>query len=75
MVPRQPISMFGGEEGLATNFQVLILSPNLLKTKFPNVCWGEGGGGGGGWWPTFCPESKSTKNQIALCPLGEGVAD
>ena len=63
---------------LLTNFQLLILSPNLLKSKFPYVHWGVGvvGGGGGGvgrfgyQLPTFDPESKSAKTQISLCPWG-----
>ena len=43
------------------NFQLLLLSPNLLKSKVP-IFWG----GGGGWWnhfPTFDAESKFAKKK------------
>ena len=40
----------GGGGGLVTNFQLLMPSPNLLKSQIP-IWWGGGGGGagGGGW--------------------------
>ena len=44
-----------------TNFQLLLLSPNLLKSKVPI----SRGGGGGGWnqFPTFNAESKFAKKK------------
>ena len=49
--------------GPGPSFQLFMLSPNLLKTKFPYVQ------GGGGWGsrtqlPTFDTESKSAMNVI-----------
>ena len=81
MVPCQPMSVSSREGGvLMTNFQLLMLSPNLLKTKFPNVEWLMlspnlktkflyvlWGGGGGDKLPTFNPESKSAKILYSLC--------
>ena len=34
----------GGGELVETNFQLLMLSPNLLKLQIPMSSWG------GGWW-------------------------
>ena len=48
-----------GGEGSVTNFQLLILSVNLLKTKFFYVCkrfYDQ--------IPTFDPESKSAKTKF-----------
>ena len=43
------ISHFQGGGFMETSFQLLMLSPNLLKSKVS--IWG---GGGGGWWkPIF----------------------
>ena len=52
----------GGWVG-GTNFQLLMLSSNLLKSKIP-ISWG-GGGGGGGWnqLSTFDAESKFAKKK------------
>ena len=36
-----------GGRGPVTNFQLLIVSPNLLQTNFLYVQWGGGGGGSG----------------------------
>ena len=44
-----------------TNFQFLMLSPNLLKTKFYYVQWGLGGGVSSDQLPTFDAECKSAK--------------
>ena len=47
---------------METNFQLLMLSSNLLKSKIPM----SGGWGGGGWWnqfPTFDAEFKFAKVQ------------
>ena len=54
----------GGGSGI--NFQLLIPSLNLLKSKIPYVS----GEGGGGLDPTFDPESKSAKIQKSLCQPG-----
>ena len=57
--------VFGGGGGLVeTNFQLLMLSSNLLKSKIP--MWGGGGGGGGiggNQFPTFDAEFKFAKIQ------------
>ena len=57
----EPTFNFGG-----TNFQLLMLSSNLLKSKIPmSGGGGEGGGGGGGWWnqlSTFDAEFKFFQN-------------
>ena len=45
---------------METNFQLLLQSPNLLKSKVPIS--------GGGWWnqfPTFDAESKFAKIQLS----------
>ena len=55
----------------ATNFQLLMLSPYLLKTKFPYV---QCGWGSSDQLPTFEAESKSAKNQISLLS-GAGSSD
>ena len=50
----------GGGRLVETNFQLLMLSPNLLKTKMPCPV------GRGGWWnqfPTFDAESKFAKKK------------
>ena len=46
--------------------QLLMLSPNLLKSRIPMSRLGRGGGVGGRgeggvWWPTFDAESKFAK--------------
>ena len=56
----------GGAGGgrVVPNFQILMLSPNLLKTKFPYVwcvCRGGGGGCSGDQLATFNAKSKSAK--------------
>ena len=58
------ISHFGRGELVETNFQLLLLSPNLLKSKIP--MYGVGGGGGethGNQFPTFVAESKFARIQ------------
>ena len=57
---------WGGGGYWETNFKLLILSPNLLKTKFLYVQWGGVGWSLGDKLPTFDAESKSVKNQIFL---------
>ena len=67
----------GGEGRLVmTNFQLLFLSPNLLKYQSPiMVC----GGGGGGVlvmtnFPTFAPDSKFAKfTKFHYSGEGEGL--
>ena len=57
-----------GEGGLVeTNFQLLMLGSNFLKSKNPmfSVCVGEGGGGGN-QFQTFDAESKFAKNFISF---------
>ena len=55
--------MVGGGRGegvLGTNFQLLMLSPSLLKPKGPIMVLVVGGGWGvGNQLPTFDAESKS----------------
>ena len=62
-------NIWGGGVG-GTNFQLLLLSPNLLKSKIP-----MSGGGGGGWWnqlSTFDAESKFAKIQNSHVLWGGG---
>ena len=50
---------------METNFQLLMLSPNLLKSKIPMLRvggWG-GGGVGGNQFPTFDAEFKFAEIQ------------
>ena len=54
----------GGGGGLVeTNFQLLMLSSNLLKSKIPMLRVGGGGGACGNQFPTFDPEFKFPKIQ------------
>ena len=72
-----PNSLYVVEGGRLT-FQLLMLSPNLLKSNIPYVQWGGGGrrvGGGVGCkvdFPTFDAESKSAKIPNSLCPVEGG---
>ena len=53
----------GGGGFMETNFQLLMLSSNLLKSKIP---MSSGGGGWVGWWnqlSTFDAESKFAKKK------------
>ena len=63
----------GGEEGVSgTNFQLLMLSSNLLKSKIP-ISGGEVGGWG--WWnqlSTFDAEFKFAKIQNSYVQGGGG---
>ena len=68
--------MSGGGVGVGwlvggTNFQLLILSSNLLKSKIPMSGGGGGGGWGVGWWnqlSTFDAEFKfAKKKKICFC--------
>ena len=44
-----PNSLYsGGGWGVGSNFQLLMLSPNLLKSQIPYTVGGGGGGGGKG---------------------------
>ena len=55
---------FGG-----TNFQLLMLSSNLLKSKIP-----MSGGGKGGWWnqlSTFDAETKFAKKKKKIAKIFE----
>ena len=62
----------GWEGGLVeTNFQLLMLCPNLLKSQIPMSMMGLGGRGevgGGKQFPTFDAESKFAKNPKCPCP-------
>ena len=82
MVPHQPSSMSGGGGGgggeggvIWPMFQLLMVSPNSLKSQIPYVQWGWGGVGGGGVYlthvPIFDAESKSANILNSLC-LGWG---
>ena len=54
----------GGWGGMETNFQLLMLSSNFLKSKIPKFRVGGGGGGfGGNQFPTFDVEFKFAKIQ------------
>ena len=55
-----------------TNFQLLIFSPNLLKTQIPYTVL-EGGWGLGIQLSTFDAESKSAKTPNSLYGGGGGV--
>ena len=53
-----PMSRVGGGGLEETNFELLMLSPNLLKSQNSHV---QGGRGGGNQFPTFDAESKFAK--------------
>ena len=56
--------------GLMTNLQLLMLSPNLLKTQISyRVGWGRGVGD---QLPTFDAESKSAQNPNSQYSVGGG---
>ena len=62
---------------METNFQLLMLSSNLLKSKIHMSDGGGGGGGGGGGacgnqFPTFDAEFKFTKIQNSHVGGGGG---
>ena len=59
----------GGGDWWKTNFQLLMLSPNLLKSQIPMSDWG-GAGIGGNQIPTFDAESKFAKIPNSHVPLG-----
>ena len=60
---------------MTTNFQLLMLSPNLLKSQSPfMVGRGEGGEVCDGQLPTFDAESKSAKIPKFLYSGGGGDA-
>ena len=67
-----PLGVGGG--GLVeSNFQLLMLSPNLLKSKIPMLRVGrEGGGVGVNQFPTFDAESKFAKIQNSHVEGGGG---
>ena len=71
--PTNPYVQSGGGV-FVTNFPLLILSPNLLKTIFPYVMR-RGGVRVGDQLSTFDPKSKSAKNQISVCQEGRVVGD
>ena len=58
-----PKSLYGGGGGgsMLANFQLLMLSPNLLKSQSPFTV-----GGHDGQLPTFDAKSKSAKTQKSL---------
>ena len=57
---------------MTAKFQLLMLSPNLLKSQIPYVSGGGGGGVSDGQLPTFDAESKSAKIPNSLCEWGGG---
>ena len=65
----------GGWVGVETNFQLLMLSSNLLKSKIPMLGVGGwlGGGVGGNQFLTFDAEFKFTKIQNSHVEGGGGV--
>ena len=72
-----PKSLYGGGGGgggggwMTANFQLLMLSPNLLKSQSPFMVVG-GGGVCDGQLPTFDAESKSAKIPKSLYGGGGG---
>ena len=65
------VGRWGGIGG--TNFQLLMLSQNLLKSKIPVLRVGGGGGGGlGNQFPTLDTESKFAKIQNSHVWWGGG---
>ena len=64
-----PKSLYGGGRGcMMANFQLLMLSPNLLKSQSPFMV----GGVHDGQLPTFDAESKSAKVPKSLYGGGRG---
>ena len=67
---RIPNSLYGGGGGGGIHdSQLLMLSPNLLRSQIPYMV---GGGGGGTWRPTFDAESKAAKIPNSLYGGGGG---
>ena len=69
-----PMLEVGGLAGglVETNFKLFMLSPNLLKSKFPLSSEGEGGFGGN-QFPTFDAEFKFAKIQSPMLRVGGWV--
>ena len=68
------MSGWGGGRVGEPNFQLLMLSPNLLKSQIPMLGGGRGEGEGG-WWnqlPTFDTEFKFAKIQNSRVQWGMG---
>ena len=65
-----PKSFYGGGGSVMINFQLLLLSPNLLKSQSPFT----GGGVSDDQYPTFDAESKSVKIPKSLYSGGEEVS-
>ena len=57
---------------MTVNFQLLMLSPNQLKSNIPYAPGKGRGGVHDGQLPTFDAESKSAKIQNSLCVRGRG---
>ena len=68
-IKKNPNSLYGGGRGLVTNFQLLMLSPNLLKSQ---ISYTVGGGVGDGQLPTIDAESNSAKISNFLYNWGGG---
>ena len=62
---------------MTVNFQLLMLSPNPLKSKNPYVPggWSVGEGLHNSQLPTFDAESKSAKIQKSLCTRWRGEGE
>ena len=68
-----PVEEGGGRSG--TNFQLLILSLNLLKTKFPYIRGGGGGGGSGTNFQLLMLSLNLLKSKFPYVQWRRGVSD
>ena len=69
-IPKFPCAGGGGGGFVETNFQLLMLSPNLLKSQISICMWR--GGVRGSQFPTFDGESKFAKIPNSHVQVGGG---
>ena len=70
---KNPNSVYGGV-GVGNNFQILMLSPNLLKTQIPYMVVVVGGGGLGPNFQLLMPSPNLLKTQIPHMVVMRGGA-
>ena len=66
---------FGGGGVGGTNFQLLMVSPNLLKSKIPMSSWGGGGVVGGTSFQLLMLSPNLLKSKIPMSGGGGGLLE